>query len=619
MTKTNSPLAKDQRSGCVLALVLAVGLIIGLVIGVLALSWPGSPFHRIGGHSDSTAAKDASAPKQLWTCGMHPQIIQDHPGLCPICHMDLTPMKSDTSTGDPTMAGFTIDPVVVQNMGVRTAVVAEQPLHRSIRAVGYLAEAEPNIHDVNLRVSGWIRKLHANTFGMQVNQGAPLFDLYSPELQLAIEELIAAHRAMSAMPADTDDLARRSAQSLVEAVRRKLEVLGVPREQIAPLAALERAPETLTFLSRTSGIVTEKNVVDGSEVKAGDTALQIVDYSTLWLEVKVFEKDLPLVQLDQRVSIDLPVPTEVDVKGRIIFISPMIDEMTRTATARVRVSNPEAALRPGMYATARIEVLISENTLVIPREALIDTGERQVAFVRRERGRFEPRDLRIGAAGDDGVIQVLDGLAAGEVVVTSGQFLLDSESRIREAIQKFLAPPKVDVASETSDESTASTKPEHIIPLHGEWLEKLDAVVKEYLAIAQVLGTPQTAETAIDPAALIAASHAVHKAWKGMGTEPIAALLASSANGLKDKLLDQQREQFKTVSKAMVELAGTHPPSATVADKLFVIHCPMAPGDWLQTSDGVANPYYATEMKQCGAVVWTISPQESGTEKDGHQ
>ena len=197
----------------------------------------------------------ATAPT-LWTCGMHPDVIRDQPGLCPICHMQLTPLGLGAAHGDGGAhndGALTIDPVVVQNMGVRVVVARRGPITRQIRAVGYLAEAEPNVHDVSLRVSGWIERLHADTVGMHIAAGDPLFDVYSPELQLAVEELIASRRrAGDAESADP---------TLAQATRQKLERYGLRPADVDRLARLDRAPRTITFTSPTSGHLTEKLVV----------------------------------------------------------------------------------------------------------------------------------------------------------------------------------------------------------------------------------------------------------------------------------------------------------------------------------------------------------------------
>jgi RND family efflux transporter MFP subunit len=298
-----------------------------------------------------------------------------------------------------------------------------------------LAEAEPTRHDVNLRVSGWIERLQAHTEGMHLAVGDPLFDLYSPELQAAVGELIAARHARDSA---TSRPAGEAAERVFAATSRKVELYGVPSGEVARLARLERAPRTVTFRSPIRGHLVMKNVVDGAAVAMGTDVMRIVDHSRLWLDTRVFEQDLPLVRLGQTATATLTALPGRTVEGQVIFIHPHLDEATRTAMIRLEVANPTLVLRPGMYATVEIATEAPERTLLVPREAIIDTGRRQIAFVAGEAGHFTPRDLTLGAEAR-GMVQILGGLAAGEQVVTSGQFLLDAESRLREAIQKHLA------------------------------------------------------------------------------------------------------------------------------------------------------------------------------------
>jgi Cu(I)/Ag(I) efflux system membrane fusion protein len=426
-------------------------------------------------------AANPTGTRQLYTCGMHPQVIREQPGACPICGMELTPLKtggvgtvpakerrvvywwdpmmsppyisdkpgkSPTGTDlvpvyeDDVAAGssIVIDPTIVQNMGVRVATAQEGPLRRTIRAVGYLAEAQPNQHDVNLRVSGWIEKLYADVEGMHVQAGAPLFELYSPELQVAIEELIAARRARDALGPVTERTGgRRAADQLLASAERKLELLALSREQARQLGRLDKAPPTVTFTSPITGHVVEKPIVDGSAVAAGTRALRIVDHSSLWLDIALYEQQLPFVQLGQPVRTSVLAFPGQTFDGTLSFIHPHVDDATRTAMGRVVVVNTELQLRPGMYATVEIESELAPRALLVPREAVIDTGTRQIAFVVRPQGHFDPRLVTMGSAGSDGQVQILAGLAPGEQVVTSGQFLLDAESRFREAVQRFLA------------------------------------------------------------------------------------------------------------------------------------------------------------------------------------
>jgi multidrug efflux pump subunit AcrA (membrane-fusion protein) len=373
---------------------------------------------------------EPQAPKQLWTCGMHPQVLRDEPGSCPICGMALTPVRGDDGEHAAHRKGrvdaVSIDPVMVQRMGVRVAEVEMRPLQSRIRLAGYLGEAEPRRYDVNLRVSGWVEKLYANTDGQHVVRGEGLFELYSPEVRIAVEELIAAERAP----------ANRTGGVVGRAAREKLRLFGLDEREIARLARLPRAPRTVRFTSPIEGHVVEKRLVEGAKVESGMRALRIVDHSVLWLDAQVFEQDLPLVRLGQEVQASLVAQPGKRITGKVSFVHPHVDPMTRTATVRIEVPNPDLSLRPGMYGTVEIAAA-DQPVLQVPRGAVIDTGERQLVFVSLGDGGFEPRQVKIGRSGSDGAVEVKSGLAEGERIVTSGQFLLDAESRFREAIAKY--------------------------------------------------------------------------------------------------------------------------------------------------------------------------------------
>ncbi|RUL83558.1 efflux RND transporter periplasmic adaptor subunit [Tautonia sociabilis] len=603
---------------------------------------------------------------QLWTCGMHPQVIRDKPGNCPICHMKLTPLEVDSEaapTGEgstrvgrgapakerkvkywwdpmlnppyisdkpgkspmgmdlvpvyedeaPAGLGLTIDPALVQNMGVRTETVIEGRLERAVRAAGYLAEAEPNIHDVNLLVSGWIRRLYADTEGMQVREGDPLFDLYSPELEVATQELIAGRRALP--PPGADETSRQTGEALYAAAVRKLELWGVGRGQIEALSRGDRPSETVTFRSPITGHVVKKATVEGAAIKAGDQVLRIVDHSVLWVDAQVFEQNLKFVSLGQRAEATVAGRPGETFAGEVIFIHPHLDMTTRTATVRFAVPNRHLVLKPGMYATVTLRAKLAEKTLLVPREAVIDTGTRQVAFVSLEDGHFEAREVKKGLSDGRGTVQVLEGLLPGERVVTSGQFLLDSESRLREAVQKYLrerngratVPSPNGPRTTVSQPSGAGEKHSAAPPVDPELQPHIDAVFSEYLRLSATLGAPQK-DVAIDPGPLISAAGRLSEALPSSVYREKASSVRESARALQGRELAEQRELFRSLSAGIISLAEALPPSATVGEKLLIVHCPMSGADWVQASPEVANPYYADSMKQCGEVTGTIEP-----------
>ncbi len=611
---------------------------VGLAAGVL---WSARIRRSLGLEADdATVASASSAEKgQLWTCGMHPQVIQDRPGSCPICGMALTPVAGSGAADraqsgerqvkywwDPMMnppyisdrpgkspmgmdlvpvyedevsagSALTIDPTVVQNMGLRVATVSEASLARHIRAVGYLEEAEPNRTDVNLRVDGWIEDIHANFEGKHVRKGDPLFDLYSPTLQVAVEELIGA-RKMSEVLAS-----RSQTDALLEAATRKLELYGLAREQVAELAMLETAPRAITFHAPATGHVVLKMVHAGAAVEAGQLAMRIVDHTVLWIEARVFEKDAPYVHLGQSVAATVDGFPDESFEGEVIFIHPHVDPMTRTAMVRLAVPNQALMLRPGMYATARLEIEITPRAIVVPREAIIDTGARQVAFVALDMGHFEPRKVEMGASGGEGLVQVLSGLAPGEQVVVSGQFLLDAESRMKEAIQRFLREKAGPAPERAEEEALAGV----LADVSEGWKRAADAALAAYLEVAHVLGQPQESADPVDVARLVGAAHELRGQASGEDASLLADALARTATAMDGHPVEEQRKLFAAVSDAAIQLAERSPRSGELVPRLFVLRCPMVRGRWLQSGEQVANPYYATSMKACGEIVQGLS------------
>jgi Cu(I)/Ag(I) efflux system membrane fusion protein len=413
---------------------LVCSVLVGLVVvGFLIRDY------FVGAKSPPT---QATKPKQLWTCLMHPQIIQDHPGLCPICKMPLTPLNSPAPRGEllreanSSGPAVTIDPTVVQNMGVRTAQVTRGPLQKTIRTVGVLSIAQPAQVDISPRINGWIEKLYANQEGMHVLKGERLFDIYSPELQVAEQELIGAIAASNSLNSNSPDATKTESENLIASARRKLALWGVADEDIETIAKSNRAPRTVPFRSPADGEIEDEMIVDGSAIQSGMKIMRIEDHSKLWLAAQVYEQQLAMVKLGQEMQATFDsVPG--DVSGSIDFIYPHLDPATRTVTVRATIDNSDHRLKPGMYATVNIITKPIDDALLVPREAVIDTGTRQFAFVAESAGHFDPRNVHMGLSGDDDQVQILDGLNVGETVVTSGQFLLDVTSRTTEALQKI--------------------------------------------------------------------------------------------------------------------------------------------------------------------------------------
>lgn len=429
--------------------------------------------------SSLQGAKDSHAAEQ-YTCGMHPMIIVDEPGSCPICGMDLTPMKADTmgsSTSverkikywqapmDPTYIRdepgkspmgmdlvpvyedqatggsiISIDPTTIQNMGVRTAAVIRSDLSRTVRTVGLVGYEEPNQYVVNAKIAGWVEKLYVDETGQHVKKGQRLLEIYSPDLVTAQQELLLARNNYNSLKDSSFPQIAESARRLLESSRKRLQFWDVSKKQISRLEKSGQVRKTVTLYAPYSGIVTTKLVNEGMYVKPGITLLNLADLSTVWVMAEIYEYQLPWVKTGQRVEVELPYGHDQKFEAHIDYLYPYVEPKTRTVKARIKIDNADFELRPDMYVNVYLRGEQVKDALVIPQEAVLRSGEKQTVFIALSGGRFEPRLVQTGLQGEDGNIEVLQGLFEGEQVVTSSQFMLDSESKLREAIQKMLNP-----------------------------------------------------------------------------------------------------------------------------------------------------------------------------------
>ncbi len=413
------------------ALLAALGLL--LLLAVAGLTWaltrgedaaddPVAEAPAAGGAAEGgLAAQDLDGDGIVYQSGMHPWIVQDEPGQCPICGMDLQPVPVSGA-----VAGTVeIDPVTLQTIGVRTALVQTERLSRSVRTTGQFEASERGQTVVSLRVGGWVERLYVNATGDRVRAGQPLLELYSPELVATQQEYLLALRTSGMMG---DDGAR-----VVESARRRLELFGVTQAQIDRLAQSGETTRTLTIYSPASGTVTELGVTQGMQAQAGRTLMHIADLSSLWLQVDVPESDLAWVDTQTRAVVSVDSRPGDELRGRVEYVYDTLDPSTRTGTARIVVPNPGGRLKPGMFATATLNGRPSDPVVVVPSEAVIRTGTDAVVIRALGEGRFEPQPVTLGQQSG-GLIQILSGLSEGEHIVTSAQFLIDSEARLAASI-----------------------------------------------------------------------------------------------------------------------------------------------------------------------------------------
>ncbi|TKB28075.1 efflux RND transporter periplasmic adaptor subunit [Desulfopila sp. IMCC35006] len=376
---------------------------------------------------------------KYWVAPMDPTYIRKEPGKSPM-GMDLVPVYQEKDGEKLPESTIKIDPVTEQDMGVRTATVKRMALTKSIRALGTVTYDETRIYAVNLKFDGWIEKLYVNFVGESVTRGQPLFDIYSPELYTTQQEYLLAESQAASLAASTYPSVRENADRLLQAARQRLEYWDLEEKQIRQLKKKGTVKKNITVYSPATGVVIQKDALAGHFVKAGMHQYEIADLSRVWVDVEVYEYELPFVKKEMPAGMELSYLPGKHFAGTVLFIYPYLNPQTRTVKLRLAFNNPEGLLKPEMYANVYLQSLIDPAALVIPQEAVIDSGLRKVVFVALGDGKYAPRKVTLGVEGEHNTFQVLDGLKEGDTIVTSAQFLFDSESRLREAIQKMLEP-----------------------------------------------------------------------------------------------------------------------------------------------------------------------------------
>jgi Cu(I)/Ag(I) efflux system membrane fusion protein/cobalt-zinc-cadmium efflux system membrane fusion protein len=311
-------------------------------------------------------------------------------------------------------------------MGVRIEPARRQTVFRHVRSIGEVEVGEDQISVVNLRFSGWVERIHVDKTGEPVEQGQRLFEIYSPDLVAAQQEYLLALRTQG----PESELARSA--------RRKFDLWDITQGDVAAIAESGKVRRTLAIRSPRTGFVLKKNVVEGARVMAGQDLYQIGDLRRIWVTAEIYEFDAPWVEVGQPAQMELSHEEGKVYEGKVAYIYPRLNEVSRTLSVRLEFENPDIRLKPGMFATVYIQYRRVDDVLAIPTEAILDSGRRKIVFVSAGHGRFEPREIVTGLVGDRHMTEVLSGLEEGEEIVVSGQFLLDSESQLQEAIRKML-------------------------------------------------------------------------------------------------------------------------------------------------------------------------------------
>jgi Cu(I)/Ag(I) efflux system membrane fusion protein len=590
-----------------------------------------------------------AAEQQLYTCGMHPQIIRDKPGDCPICGMKLTPIRSNSAApatgtrklkyykstmipgevspkpgkdsmgmdmvpvyegGDATAATIQIDPATIQRMNLRTALVEHGPVRREFRTVGTITYNEEGLRDITTKYEGWLEKLFVNTTWTVVKAGDPLFEIYSPDLYNAELNYVVALQAEG-----------EAGGALTRGALARLQLFDVPADVIAEITRTKEPRRTLIFRASGDGVVIEKMGIAGQMMKPGERIYRLADLSSVWVQAEIYEKDLPFVRTGDAATVQTSYGPERSFKGKVDLLLPQVQEQTRTATARIVLANTDRFLRPGMFVDVRFTTQLADDAVLVPDMAVLRSGERNTVFLARDDGTFEPREIKLGVRSQDNFYEVLSGLTVGERIVISGQFMLDSESQLRDAIQKMLKSSDPAEAP-ALDQGKASRPTKQLASAEGG-LTGGAMLPAPALALLQAL-----ANATIDGAEALAQDDlpAYRKALPVM-RQTQAEFLAGYEHGAHGPLgkfkdgpadpadLKTARRDFAYFGTAVTDLVRENHLHHTAG--LHIFQCPMAPGigtgRWLQRTAELRNPYYGAAMLECGEEIDASAVPPTGT------
>lgn len=391
------------------------------------------PMEQVTAPSTPTASAAAPAEdKPIWQCPMHPAIVQDHPGDCPICGMKLVKQEGAkvavAASNAEGLATVTIDPARQQLIGLRVAHVEKGNVGTTWRTVGRVAVDETRVRHINVKFSGFVERVFVDFVGKPVAKGQALFSIYSPELVAAQEEYLLALRTQGSLGGEL----KSSGNELIAAARRKLQLWDIPAPDITRLESTGEVMKSLTLRSPITGVVVKKDVVEGMQLAVGAMPYEVVDLSSVWVLADVYESEINRVKIGMPATLTLKAFPRHPYEGKVAFIDPVLDPRTRTVKVRLTFSNKDGDLRPEMFGEVVLQSPAREG-LRIPGDAVIHSGTKSIVFVSLGEGKFQPREVKLGDV-DGQFVEVVEGVAAGEGVVTRANFLIDSESRLRASL-----------------------------------------------------------------------------------------------------------------------------------------------------------------------------------------
>ncbi|MBD3890955.1 efflux RND transporter periplasmic adaptor subunit [Olleya sp. YSTF-M6] len=586
-------------------IVIYIGI---LVVGVL-LGWllfGGSSNEEIDHNHDAVAATN-----QMWTCSMHPQIMQPEPGDCPICGMDLIPAESGS---DGLMADqFKLTENAMALANIQTTVVGKGNVEgNTIKLSGKIAEnEEANAVQVSY-FAGRIERLNVSFTGEEVRKGQLLATIYSPELYAAQQELITAASLKESQPA------------LYKAVRNKLKLWKLSENQINQIEETGKVKENFPVYATFSGTVTEKLVEQGDYIKQGQPLLKIANLNTVWGNFDVYENQIDRFKKGQEVMITTNAYPNKEFKGKVDFIDPVLNTKTRTVTLRVVLSNKDDVFKPGMFVTANIEGSTAKNdeVLSIPASSVLWTGERSVVYLKTNPDQpiFEMREIKLGnQIGNE--YEVVEGLFVGNEIVTNGTFTVDAAAQLQGKKSmmnkdggKVMTGHEghLGMDNNASNKESDHTNMNERLEVSEKFQQQLNSVYNAYINLKDALVKEDSISTSANATTLLnklnkvdmklLSDNKAHNHWMSLEGE-----IKSSATSISETSdIKSQRDHFKHLSSHLinaVQLFG-------INEKVYVEFCPMADNNngayWLSKEEKVINPYFGEAMLTCGEVKQVI-------------
>ncbi|TVZ59931.1 Cu(I)/Ag(I) efflux system membrane fusion protein [Flavobacteriaceae bacterium MAR_2010_105] len=579
-------------------------LIAGLLLGWLIF---GGSSKEETDHNHDTV----SETNQMWTCSMHPNIMQPEPGDCPICGMDLIPAES---SADGLLADqFKLTENAMALANIQTTVVGKGNVEENtIKLSGKIAEnEEANAVQVSY-FSGRLERLNVSFTGEQVRKGQLLATVYSPELYAAQQELITAASLKESQPA------------LYKAVRNKLKLWKLSENQINQIEETGKVQENVPIYATVSGTVTEKLVEQGDYIKQGQPLLKIANLNTVWANFDVYENQIDRFKKGQDVVVTTNAYANKEFKGKVDFIDPILNTRTRTVTLRVVLNNKDEVFKPGMFVTAKVEGAVSGNNdlLTIPTSAVLWTGERSVVYLKANPDQpvFEMREVKLGTQiGDE--YEVLEGLFQGNEIVTNGTFTVDAAAQLQGKKSmmnkdggKVMTGHEghLGMDNKSSKEESEHTTMNERLKVSAQFQEQLKVVVNDYINLKNALVKEDSKTSSQSASSLLnnlskvnmklLSDNNAHSSWMSLEGD----IKSSTTSISKSSSIVSQRDHFKHLSSHLihaVQLFG-------VNEKVYVEFCPMADNNkgayWLSKENKVINPYFGDAMLTCGEVKQVI-------------